>query len=187
MTRKTTSHHRRSIRLKEYDYGAAGYYYITICTYDHQCLFGEIENGKSLLNQNGKIVRTEWAKTPVIRPNVSLDEFVIMPNHLHGIIIIDNNVGAHRNVPLHQSSTVGQFGKSISNSIPTIVKLYKSTVTKQINLLRKTPAQPVWQRNYYEHIIRNDKELFNIRQYINNNPFQWELDNENPINWENKQ
>jgi len=180
-------HYRRSIRLKEYDYTTAGYYCITICTYDHQCLFGEIKNGKFLSNRMGQIVQTEWKKTPAIRPNILLDEFVIMPNHLHGIIIIDNAVGAHRNVPLPpKSPTIEQFGKSTPNSIPTIVKLFKSTVTKQINILRKTPTQPVWQRDYFEHIIRNDKELFNIRQYIINNPLKWELDNEHPINWESK-
>jgi putative transposase len=184
MTNKTTSHHRRSIRLKEYDYTTTGYYYITICSHDHQCLFGEVKNGKMTLNHTGQIVETEWNKTPDIRSNISLDEFVIMPNHLRAIVIIDNTVGAHRNVPLlSKSPTFEQFGKSTPNSIPTIVKLFNSTVTKQINILRNTPAQPVWQRNYFERVIRNDKKLFNIRQYIINNPLKWELDNDNPINW----
>jgi putative transposase len=90
----------------------------------------------------------------------------------------ETGVGAHRNVPLPKSSTMEQFGKSTSNSIPTIVKLFKSTVTKQITFLLKAPAQPVWQRNYYEPIICNEWGLFEIRKYIRNNPTQWQLNRE---------
>ena len=181
-------HHRQSIRLKGYDYSQEGAYLITICCYNRRCLFGEIYRGKMYLNGYGKIVETEWLKTGKIRHNVELDEYVIMPNHVHGIIYITDVVGAHCNVPLQGhaqrniSAQTERFGKSTHNSIPTIIKLFKSTVTKQINQLRSTPGLSVWQRNYYEHIIRNEQELHKIRHYIFTNPLQWQNDNENPNN-----
>ena len=100
-----------------------------------------------------------------------MDGFVVMPNHIHGII---NIVGAHCNVPLH--NRFEKFGCSIPNSIPTIIKLFKSTTTKQINILRDTQGKPVWQRNYYEHVTRDEHNLTRIREYIINNPAKWEED-----------
>jgi len=117
------------------------------------------------------IARNEWTKTPEMRKNIDLDKFIVMPNHMHGIIII---VGAHCNVPLHDRFE--KFGRSISNSIPTIIKLFKSTTTKQINQLRNTPRKPVWQRGFYEHVIRDESDLNRIREYIINNPVNWEKD-----------
>jgi len=150
-------HHRHSIRLKGYDYSQPGFYFITMCTNNHEHLFGEIENEIMIMNEFGNIAKNEWLETADIRDNVELLEYVIMPNHMHGIIVLnDLIVGAHCNVPLHEPQ-IEQFGKSTKNSIPTIVKLYKSAVTKKINILRNTPGIPVWQRNYYEHIIRNEK------------------------------
>jgi REP element-mobilizing transposase RayT len=175
-------HHRRSIRLPGYDYTLPGGYFVTICTYNRECLFGEIVDGAMILNEYGEIVRDEWLNTGNIRSNIIIDEFVVMPNHLHGILI----VGARCNVPLHPNNlrrapTIEQFGKPVSNSIPTIVRLFKSAVTKKINQIRNTPTNPVWQRNYYEHIIRNDDELNRIREYIVNNPLKWESDENNSI------
>jgi putative transposase len=171
------SHHRRSTRLKGFDYSQPGAYFITICTVQHECIFGEINRNKMVLNEFGKIAETEWLKTPRLRDNVKLDEYIIMPNHMHGIIrITDVCVGAHCNVPLQQQRhcyQTEQFGKSTRNSIPTIIKLFKSTVTRQINQLRNTPGMPVWQRNYFDHVIRNEQELYRIRQYIRNNPVNW--------------
>lgn len=171
-------HRRRSIRLKGYDYSQPGAYFITICAQDRACIFGEIVDGQMRLSPAGEIVREEWYKTAAIRPNVELDEFVVMPNHIHGIILI-NDIGrdTSRRVP-----TMERFGKPTSNSIPTIVRLFKSVTTKRINQMRGTPAVPVWQRNYYEHIVRNDKEMDRIRQYVVNNPMQWYYDRENPEN-----
>ena len=128
------------------------------------------------LNEFDEIAKNEWLKTADIRDNVELLEYVIMPNHMHGIILLnDSPVGAHCNVPLHEPQ-IEQFGKSTKNSIPTIVKLYKSVVTKQINILRNMPGVPVWQRNYYEHIIRNEKSYYQISEYIRNNPIKWQDD-----------
>ena len=185
MTNNIKKYHRRSIRLKEYDYTQAGAYFITICTYNHRFLFGVVEEGKMLLNRFGKIVESEWLKTEQIRENIELDEYIIMPNHFHGIIIItdtvrgtvheDNTVGAYSNTPLRKNSF-----RSPSRTIGAIVRGFKSAVTKCINEYRETPGFPIWQRNYYEHIIRSREELSCIREYIANNPLQWQFDRENP-------
>ena len=139
-------------------------------------MFGDVIDGVMVLNGFGKIVATEWTKTETMRPNVIIDEFIVMPNHMHGIIIIRR--GTRRRAP-----TTEQFGQPTHNSIPSIIRGFKSTVTKQINQWRNTPGMPVWQRNYYEHAVRNDNDLAEIREYIVNNPLQWHLDRENPTNW----
>jgi REP element-mobilizing transposase RayT len=172
MTYNPTIHHRRSIRLKEYDYSQAGAYFITICSCNREHMFGEIVDSTMVLNEYGKIVNTEWLKTPEMRPNIELDEFIIMPNHFHGIIII-NDV---RRGTMHRAPTIEQFGKPTSNTIPTIIRGFKSIVTKQINIMRNTPGFPVWQRNYYEHIIRDDESYIRISEYIKNNPIHWDKD-----------
>ena len=136
------------------------------------------------LNKFGKIVETEWIKTSEIRKNILLDEYIILPNHLHGIIFINNEysaVAATRRVASTKSLPRLQSG-----SIGAIIGQFKSIVTKQINTLRKTSGLPLWQKNYYEHIIRNEKELNRIREYIISNPMQWEIDIENPDNTDRK-
>jgi putative transposase len=167
--------HRRSIRLKEYDYSQPGEYFVTICTYNHECTLGEIINGEMRLNEIGKIVEEEWLRTAIIRPDIQLDLYVIMPNHIHGIIVLNECRGT-----LQRAPTVERFGKPTSNSIPTIVRLFKSATTKRINEIRGTPRMPFWQRNYYDHVIRNDKELNNIRDYILNNVLQWAVEKDDP-------
>lgn len=170
-------HHRRSIRLKGYDYSQTGAYFITICTQNRKCLFGDIFNGEMILNKVGEIVKDEWLKTEQLRPNIRCGVFCIMPNHFHGIIVIADGRGTARRAP-----TMEQFGKPVSNSIPTIVRSFKSAVTKQINQWHNTPGQKIWQRNYYEHIIRNEKDYSRIYEYTQNNPLKWELDSLNPAN-----
>lgn len=182
-------HHRRSIRLKEFDYSNAGAYYITLCSFERNNIFGTIENGQILLNECGEIIKTEWLKTPEMRSEIELDEYVIMPNHFHGIIWIDRRGTMHRALTeralseyeentgtKHRAPTVEQFGKPTSNTIPTIIRGFKSSVTKQFNILRNNPGIPVWQHNYYEHVIRDDRDLLNIRQYIRNNHRNWDED-----------
>lgn len=158
---------RKSIRLKGYDYSKEGVYHITVATVNRECMFGNIINGEMFLNDSGDIIQQEWTKTPVIRPNIRLDEFVIMPNHIHGIIIIEYSMG--RGV-LQYAPTKFQ---SPSQTIGAIVRGFKSTVTKQINTIRNTPLKQVWQRNYYEQIIQTDADLNRVREYIVNNPKQW--------------
>ncbi len=204
-----------SIRLPGYDYSQPGAYFITIVTHNRQCSFGNIIDDEMMLNEFGVLVQNEWLKTGIIRPNINIDAFVVMPNHLHGIIIITDNDNGHsrdsrdsrdsRRDTLQRVSTITdtitdtdtdtitdtemgtetdtgtieQFGKPTKNSIPTIVRSFKSTTTKQINQMRQTPMQPLWQRNYFEHVIRDDNELTRIHQYIINNSKRWEEDNLN--------
>ncbi|MDY7031404.1 MAG: transposase [Thermodesulfobacteriota bacterium] len=195
-------HHRRSIRLKGRDYSAPGYYFITIVTHDRICSLGEIVDDRVLLNDQRKIVENEWLKTPHIRPNTALDEYVIMPNHIHGIIVIKEDGhgnelqngdtkqcrGTLLRAPASQLNRTTQsppkhekFGKPTCNSIPTIVRSFKATVTRQINAILDMQGTPVWQRNYYEHVIRDEEELNGIREYILYNPMTWERDVENPV------
>ena len=143
-------HHRRSIRLGGYDYSQAGAYFVTVCTRNRECLFGEIIDGEMRLNDAGRMVDSEWLNTPRIRPQVELDGYIVMPNHVHGIIcVVDDGRGTARRAP-----TVERFGCPVPGSLPTIVRAFKSAATKQINTLRGTPGTPVWQRNYYEYVIR---------------------------------
>ena len=261
-------HHRRSIRLKGYDYSQAGAYFITICCDDRKCLFGKIENGKMILNEYGNIAYNEWMKTPTLRKNVELGAFVVMPNHIHGIIFITRRGvsnppgrGELHSPDLHSSdfdspdgrgelhspdfnspefnssdgrgvfnspdfnspddrgvfntpqqndnSAVNKMGEfnspdfesphdrgvfnsplpqSPSQTVGAIVRGYKSAVTKQINGLNNinkgdfnSPQRPIWQRNYWEHIIRNEQSFEMISNYIRENPKNWGKDklNEN--------
>ena len=171
---------RRSIRLQGYDYSRPGAYFITICTHNREFLFGTIVDGEMVLNQYGKIVADEWMKTPKIRREIKLDEWVVMPNHFHGIVWIRRGTARRAPTNTRRAPTVEQFGKPVAGSLSTIVQAFKSAVTKHINQLRNTPGMKLWQRNYWEHIIRNDDELNRIRQYVIDNPMQWETDRENP-------
>ncbi len=185
--------HRRSIRLKNYDYTQAGAYYITLCSHHFQHLFGTINQGEMQLSSLGQIVQNEWLKTAIMRPTIRLGAFIIMPNHLHGILEIienDNKGTAFEketkefiSLPDRGRLRTEQYGESISGSIPTIIRSLKATVTKQINILRGTPGVLVWQRNYWEWVIRNEAEYQKFSAYIQNNPAKWELDRfrfENP-------
>ncbi|WP_181305145.1 transposase [Rufibacter sp. XAAS-G3-1] len=173
-------HRRRSVRLKGYDYGQAGAYFITICTHERDPLFGEIRNGEMHLNAFGQIAYQEWLNTPAVRPNVSLDVFVVMPNHLHGILLITGPDDRMDSLPPAADEGVCNTPlpfKSPSNTIGSIVRGYKAAVTKQINLLKSDEVGiDVWQRSYHEHIIRNERSYQHISDYIINNPLQWEAD-----------
>ena len=187
MKDKSKKSDRRSIRLRGYDYSQPGAYFITLCTETRKCLFGEISDGGILLSAFGRIVDEEWHRTIQIRPTVALDAFSIMPNHVHGIIVLNEPSGQEiRRGTMHRAPTpkFERFGKPISNSIPTIIRGFKSAVTQRINEMRGTPGSAVWQRNYYEHVIRNEIDLDEIRQYIVNNPFKWPEDENHPANIE---
>jgi REP element-mobilizing transposase RayT len=174
--------HRCSIRLKGYDYTWAGAYFVTICTKDRACLFGDVVDGVMRLNQMGQIVWQCWLAIPDHFPHVLLDEFVVMPNHVHGIIVImaTHIVGATHASPLQNDDTPTRPRGPQRQSVGSIVGSFKSAATKRINEQRGIPGAPVWQRNYYEHIIRDDESLNRIRQYIAENPLRWYLDRENP-------
>jgi putative transposase len=169
-------HHRRSIRLPEYDYTQPGAYFITIVTVGKMNLFGEIHNGEMILNELGQIALEEWFKTAKLRPYVHLDgdEFQIMPNHMHGIIeIVDiDTVGTRRNSVRAERRSALTVTTPTAGSLGAIVRAYKSAVTYRINSLHDTRGAPVWQRNYFERVIRNEKERGRIRRYIQANPVQ---------------
>jgi len=177
-------HHRHTVRLPEYDYRQAGAYFITLCAYQRESLFGEIVDDEMHLNECGYIVTDEWIATAMIRPGVLLDEFIVMPNHFHAIVFLptmadanDNDiVGAHSRAPSAEGTNLSRTPKSLG----ALVAGFKSTVTKQINALRMTPRISVWQRNYYEHIVRDENALQRICEYIASNPVTWATDDEHP-------
>jgi putative transposase len=235
------AYNRQSIRLKGYDYSRAGYYFVTMCTHNRDSIFGNIENGIMHCNKYGKIANDCWFDIPLHFPKVQLDEYIIMPNHVHGIIVINNSVEsfgvdevrktveesvleelrktagiieiedirksvgtlefdeirktveARHAVPQRESLfqqnllilsenvsrrksdilRYEKFGKPTKKTIPTIIRSYKAAVSKKINELNSELRIKVWQRNYYEHIIRNETALRNIRKYIRNNPVKY--------------
>jgi len=198
-------HNRRSIRLHGYDYALPNLYFITICTKNRKKLFGEIvemghHHQAMQLSDIGQVVEWHWQKIPNHFKNVKLHEFIIMPNHIHGIIeIFDNSVGEKHSSGNNQldNYTVGtqdvvsnkraryivplrpikeKFGNPTKNSIPTIIRSFKGSVTRKINNIQNTHGNTIWQRNYYEHIIRNEKSHQKICDYIRNNPIQWQYD-----------
>ena len=164
---------QRTTRLPGYDYAQHGAYFVTICAQNRECLFGGVGVGEVELNNVGRLVYEEWLYTENIRPEVQLDEFVVMPNHIHGIITIrqpEGAVGAHGRAPLHAEHSL-LYRKP--RSLGSLIAGFKASATKRINQLRHTPGQPIWQRNYYEHIIRGETDLNRIRQYIRDNPARW--------------
>jgi REP element-mobilizing transposase RayT len=184
-TKNRREHDRKSVRLPFYDYSRHGGYFITICAFDGLCLFGEINDGKVTLNKTGKIIQSEWLQTEQIRKNVKVDLFVVMPNHFHGIVIIrdaeaprlENDYtkrATHRVAPTQERQA-----KIITGSISAIIGQFKPTVTKRVRSELKLGSHSVWQRGFYEHVIRNEKELNRVRQYILGNPAKWSLDREN--------
>ena len=225
-------HHRRSIRLKGYDYTRTGAYFVTLVTHRRECLFGEVVEGEMRLNPPGEIVREEWFRSAEIRAEIELfpEEFVVMPNHIHGIVWIvdvadppvgtdDHAVDRDRSrgdrpvaptpvaptpvaptpvaptpvaptsvAPTPVAPTSISPGRSplpppprgpAPRSLGAFIAGFKSIATKRINALRDTPGMPVWQRNYWEHIIRNERALHAIRRYIAANPSRWQLDRYN--------
>ncbi|MFD2531500.1 transposase [Gracilimonas halophila] len=164
---------RKSIRLQCYDYKQPGHYFVTICTYKMKHIFGVIYNGYMILNHYGEVAKRSWMNTENIRSNIKLGSFVIMPNHMHAIFQIvaaEKTVGAYCNTPLPRTF------KSPSNSVGAIVRGYKSTVTNQINQIRKRSVPRIWQRNYHEHIIQDQESLNKISEYIDMNPRLWDKD-----------
>jgi REP element-mobilizing transposase RayT len=192
-----TIHHRKSIRLKGYDYSKAGLYFITICTNNHECLFGFIKNGEMILNDAGNIANNCWLEIPNHFPNVRFHEYIIMPNHIHGIIEIVGannhspvpnvnnppvtNVNNHSPVPNvnNHCDDVGAkdfspLRRSPSKTIGSVVRGFKIGVTKWFR--QNNDVKILWQRNYYEHIIRNQQSYDTISNYILYNPAKWHND-----------
>ena len=192
MALNASHHYRRSVRMPSYDYAQPGAYFVTICTHERAHLFGEIANGQMCLSACGQIVQTCWLAVPHHFSSVRLDAFVVMPNHFHAVVQICGSDIAGPALPqgvaidscvddvpvtASQSSTVR--AGTMAGSLSAIIQNFKSVTTRAINQSDHAPAARVWQRNYYEHVIRNEKELMTIRQYILNNPLKWGLDREN--------
>lgn len=177
-------HQRKSVRIKEYDYTQAGAYFVTIVTYQRDSLFGDIDDGEMTLNAFGAIADECWRAIPDHFPFVELGAYVIMPNHVHGIIIIHEPVGARHGESMtvgatHASPLPKQPRGPAPRSLGAIVGSFKSAVTRRIG--REHNATGIWQRNYYEHIIRDEKDLQRITDYIEANPSRWDEDDENPV------
>ncbi len=215
-------HHRRSIRLKGYDYTQQGAYFVTLVTQGRECLFGEIVNGEMRLNEFGAFVAACWKELPQHFRNADLDEFVMMPNHLQGIVVLmwdaygdgrgrgealtdtsayrvtsanvnaspqqsdpfaSHETSANANAsPLRASTAPERPHGTKPRSLNAIVQNFKSVTSRKINQRRDTQGTIIWQRDYFERVIRNENELNKIREYILNNPAAWESDNENPRN-----
>lgn len=190
-------HDRQSIRLPDYDYRSPGVYFVTVCAADRRCLFGEATDGQMIPNDCGIIVSEEWRRTEMVRDRVVVDTFVLMPNHTHGVIVIkdppgddsdqqsssasDNDAEDDRGRdsspmnPYHDDEPRNRtFGGAIAGSLSTIMRQFKSMVTKRINRRRDTPDASVWQRNFYERVVRTRGELERVRTYIRRNPAQWD-------------
>ena len=167
---------RRSTRVPGYDYTSPGAYFVTVVAFQREMLFGKIENDEMRLNARGKIVSECWHEIPEHFPHVELGAFVVMPNHMHGIIVIVNDTrrGTIYRAP---TDTTEKFGKPVPGSLPTIIRTFKAAVTCRIG--RELNETGIWQRNYYEHIIRDDRDWQRIHDYILANPTNWADDEEN--------
>jgi putative transposase len=165
------------MRLQGYDYSTAGAYFVTMCAYRHKYLFGENADGKVVLNDAGKMISDIWQKIPDYYPGNDIDTFIVMPNHIHGIIYV--GAGLRACPGTGQSQGIAPTGLPL----PVIIKRFKTMTTKRYidgmkNYAWASSGGKLWQRNYYDHIIRSDSELMRVREYIENNPAGWEIDDE---------
>ena len=164
----------RSIRLQGFDYAQAGAYFVTICSTEKKCIFGQVREGAMLENDLGRIVRSCWVEIPRHFANVEADAFVVMPNHFHGIVKLVKEPRSPG------SSRVEAFSKPVASSVPTIVRTFKAAVTREARRACGESRAAIWQKNYFERVIRNDKEYSDTYGYILENPMRWGLDRENP-------
>ena len=159
---------RQSVRMPGYDYGRVGSYFVTICAFERRCQFGSIRDGTMVANPIGEVIQEEWARSAAIRTEIALDAFVLMPNHLHGVIRIRSRAApGSRGRGSRRARTVSSF-----------VAGFKAAVTSRTNRARWLGNEPVWQRGFFEHVIRDERELALIRRYIRANPVMWQRDAE---------
>jgi len=169
-----------TIRLNHWDYSWPAMYYVTICTNNRECCLGEVRNGQVYMSGIGNIMFEELIKTPQLRPYVMLDDFIVMPNHVHIIFVLkDKDFGKTGRDTARHVSTVRKFGYAQPKSLSSIIASFKSAVA---NRCHKNNLDFQWQSNYYEHVIRDYEDLGRIREYIAHNPINWENDHNNPIN-----
>lgn len=193
MTYNPDIHQRRSIRLREFDYSSIGGYFVTTCVQNRECLFGNIMEGVMVLNDAGRVVESAWKSLSERFPSIELDAFVVMPNHVHFIVTIvvpgeDEDDGAAQTARATQGcaptfnlhTMENRAGQGCAPTLDRIVGAFKSISAAQVNRLLSRTGQPLWQRNYYERVVRNETELNGFRDYIIHNPLKWEDDTENP-------
>ncbi len=171
-------HHRRSIRLPAWDYSWSAAYFVTMVTHEREQLFGEIVDSRIFLSAAGEICAQEWERSAELRSEVVLDAWVVMPNHLHGVVRLQQVEGSGGD---GRTKLAGQQTGPRPRSLSSFVAGFKAAATKRINEFRQTPGAPVWQRSFYEHVIRNEQRLLAIREYIDLNPARWAEDRENPV------
>ncbi len=186
-------HNRRSVRLEEYDYSQQGAYFVTICTQQRECLLGQVMNTEMEINEAGKMVQSIWHNLSIRYPYSVMDEFIVMPNHIHGIIFLQE---LGRGDPCDRPENVGTYDRedlgeykirpygTLPKTLGRIIQGFKSMTTHQYILGVKKQNWPsfpgkLWQRNYYEHVIRSEEDLNQVREYIQNNPLNWAFDPEN--------
>jgi REP element-mobilizing transposase RayT len=178
-------HHRRSIRLSGYDYRRDGAYFVTICTRERVCVFGEVAGTGVRHSRRGLIAAHCWNEIPIHRPYVTLDEFVVMPNHVHGLFWIEAGLCRGDTCVAQEAVTritpADERPHPAAGSVGAVVGSYKAAVSREINRLRPGAARDFWQPNYYEHIVRTDQALETIRHYIRTNPERWGADAYNPV------
>ncbi len=182
-------HHRQSTRLQGRDYSQPGAYFITVCTYKKEKFFGDIVNGEMNLNIPGQYAFYQWKNLPDRFPNIDLDEFIIMPNHIHGIIVIRTDMGEGSDIrdsetkerlisdpsPLQSNENIRVNG-TVPGSLGAIIQNFKSSTSRKINAIPNMKNIKLWQVNYYDHIIGDEKDYARIVHYIRNNPQEWEKD-----------
>ncbi len=203
MTYDPTEHHRRSIRLGGYDYSKAAPYFVTICVQDHICLFGDVVDGEMVLNNAGLMIQRWWNELEKKFPGVRLDTFRVMPNHLHGILVIMGTgmdmvanfgigledldiAGADAKEGIVMSRRKGgHAGPPLQPTLGDIIQWFKTMTTNEYIRRVRESGWPrfkgkLWQRDYFDHVVRNAESLDRIREYIRDNPLRWSLDRENP-------
>ena len=183
MQSKSSTLDRHSFRLQGYDYAQVGAYFITIVTHQRSCLFGTILDGEFIPNAVGRIVQFTWNALPAHFLGTDLDAFIVMPNHIHGIVHITErrrqSVGAQHAAPLPRTGLSRPYVQP--GSLGVMVRSFKAAVTKRWREIQSSSPLRLWQRNYYEHVIRNENSLIRIRDYVATNPARWSIDPENPF------
>lgn len=164
--------YRKQYRLPYYSYAGTGLYFVTICTHNRKHLFGDVDDGVMKLSSIGKIAGSCWENIPSSSPYANIDSFVVMPNHVHGIIALDNPDGKHE-------IDKKKFKPEL-RSLSIVVRNYKAAVS--IRVKEKYPNIVIWQSRFFDRIIRDERELYAIRKYIDDNPLQWHEDKNNPDN-----
>lgn len=159
---------RRSTRLANYDYTRAGAYFVTICTWRRECLFGKVVDGTMRLSVSGQVVEEEWLRTGSLRSGVDLDSFVVMPNHLHAVLHLNGQTSSRRDF-----TSPRVYASRAPGSLGSVIAGFKQAVTLRLKRSEGVISQRLWQRNYYERVIRNEADLYEVRRYIRMNPQRW--------------